>query len=533
MTRKSLFLALGALAAVVAALSLWPSSGSHAGYPLARRVAGSAGDPLWQLGPDALERVMTDDALRLERTLARLDVAVRHARDEQALLGAARIEDLDAEGRKRVRDVWWSFLEPLLAIDAMKARYEGWYGVDYLRHPGLHARAFGLAFAALCAQVDAGHALLELVADRALAQKLFDEAMPELGLPAQTFHELQDRLARSRDYSYVPLGAEWFGEWINPQLHNGPAGEKIATLVAARVVAAKRWARPSNLDALAKNKLDVLKDEVFARWFPLQKGVATWFGDTRVAAEDRRLVSDAQIAELGRKLQPGDIVLERRNWYLSNIGLPGFWPHAALWIGTQDDVRAAFDSDPETVARFGKLSERLARERPAAWAALARPDASGHPSGVLEAVSEGVVVSSLQHSCGADYVAALRPRIPRWALAQAIDRALSYFGRPYDFDFDFATDDAVVCSELVVKAFEPGAPDAPGLRVPYVTVAGRRAIPPTEIVRAFAAERGRETRQLDFVHFLDGREGQRRAMVADESALAASAERPKWDVLQP
>jgi len=58
-------------------------------------------------------------------------------------------------------------------------------------------------------------------------------------------------------------------------------------------------------------------------------------------------------------------------------------------------------------------------------------------------------------------------------------------------------------------------------------------VPPTELVRLFANERSREDRQLDFVYFLDGRERKERAVVADAEALAASARRPKWDIVQP
>ena len=138
-----------------------------------------------------------------------------------------------------------------------------------------------------------------------------------------------------------------------------------------------------------------------------------------------------------------------------------------------------------------------------------------------------MVAASLEHSCGADYVAALRPTSSPVELAVAIDRALAYYGRPYDFDFDFATDDEVVCSELVMKAYEGQ------LDVPYISVAGKRAIPPTEIVRAFASELDSEDPSMAFVLFLDGVEGEGRAVSRDASALAASAERPKWDILQP
>ena len=85
----------------------------------------------------------------------------------------------------------------------------------------------------------------------------------------------------------------------------------------------------------------------------------------------------------------------------------------------------------------------------------------------------------------------------------------------------------MVCSELVIKAYE-GV-----LTVPAITVAGRRAIPPTEIVRVFAQELDREDRQLDFVYFLDGLEGPGQAVPRNAQALAQSVDRPKWDILQP
>lgn len=64
-------------------------------------------------------------------------------------------------------------------------------------HPALHARAYGISYAALCAQVASGQAWLDLVAGKSLAQKLFDEAMPELGLPSGTFSAMRLKLGRA------------------------------------------------------------------------------------------------------------------------------------------------------------------------------------------------------------------------------------------------------------------------------------------------------------------------------------------------
>jgi hypothetical protein len=58
-------------------------------------------------------------------------------------------------------------------------------------------------------------------------------------------------------------------------------------------------------------------------------------------------------------------------------------------------------------------------------------------------------------------------------------------------------------------------------------------VPPTEFVRLFAKELDQDGGRFEFVHFLEGREKERLAVVADARALAATATRPKWDLVQP
>lgn len=514
-------------AVALGALWFYPPSAGQVGYPFARRALGSKADPLWRISSEALEQSTSDDAERLESFTHALDRSLSNARSKQALLAISDVEKLSSRDRATIRELWWSFFEPMLAIDRLKERYEGWYGVDYVMHPGLHARAYGITYAALCAQVAAGQAWLELVSGKPLAQKLFDEEMPELGLPRGTFSALRLKLGRARDYSFVPMGAEWFDRWIDSHL-SGACGDRIKKLVGSRrglAMAALIVAKGAM--QTAANKSETLKSAAFKAWFPLQKEVAEWAGDTRVAPDGRRLISDAQLAEMKKKLRPGDIIVERRNWYVSNVGLPGFWPHAALYTGSADEIKATFDADEEVKKKYGIFSEHLQKTRATAWKELGEKDPNGHPHTIVEAVSEGVVAASLEHSCGADYVAVIRPKLPLVEVAAAIDRGLQYFGRPYDFDFDFATDDRVVCSELVIKAYETK------LSAPWVTVAGRRAVPPTELVRFYVSERQKkDAAAVEFVYFLDGREESKNAVVASADDLARTPERPKWDVAQ-
>jgi hypothetical protein len=530
--RRRSVVAAGGAAVTLGAVGLgfWPSSQQRAAYPFATRVSGER-DPLWLIDPDKLRVASEDDAARLRRLLPRLSASVMALETLEPRLSTGRVGELSGEDRDSLRQLWWQVFEPILAIDEIKSRYIGWYGLDYLRFADLHARAFTLSFTALCAQVDAGLRLLAALKGKELLGTLFDEALPQFGLPARTFSGLRAQLGRASDLLLIPLGSRWYERWIAPHLTLDPPFQPLLQILDPLQQSALRRVLTPTTNGL-ENQLAVLRSVLFVRWFPVQKSFAEWAGDTRVAKQDRHLISGEQLAAFKAALLPGDIILERRNWYLSNIGLPGFWPHAAMYVGSQAQILSALQAVPEVERAFGSLNEHFQKLYPKPWASLAEHDHLGHDQCVIEAVSEGVGSASIEHSCAADYVAALRPMVPALVRARAIERALAYWGRPYDFNFDFATDDQVVCSELVVKAYE-SAQGAPGLNVPYVELLGRRAVPPTEIARAFRDQRGKPSPELSFVYFLEGREGEQKAVVSDADALCQTCDRPKWDIVQP
>jgi hypothetical protein len=161
---------------------------------------------------------------------------------------------------------------------------------------------------------------------------------------------------------------------------------------------------------------------------PLQESLFTWVGDTRVRRRKTRLITSLQVQTMQRSLRPGDIIVERQNWYLSNIFLSGFWPHAALYIGTPADVANAIDTDADVRAFYARRGFKGFLE----WAQRTYPDkfrqwnaaAVAHePLRVLEAISDGVVFNTLEHSCHADYVGVMRPRLPPLEIAKALEGA--------------------------------------------------------------------------------------------------------------
>ncbi len=240
--------------------------------------------------------------------------------------------------------------------------------------------------------------------------------------------------------------------------------------------------------------------------YDAQSHVAEYLGDTRIV--DRPpFITLEQIEAIQQRLKPGDILLERRNWYLSNPMLPGFWPHAALYVGTVDDLRELGVLDHPAVAAH--IEEYRV------------PAGDGRPHTVIEAVSEGVILNSLTHSLHADYAVALRPRVTSEDIQRAIVRAFGNLGKPYDFNFDFEDSARLVCTQVVYLSYM----DA--IDFPLKSVLGRSTLPANEIARKYVSEREAAERDLDFVFFLDAVPAESRAREAGVEEFCISADRPR------
>jgi hypothetical protein len=161
------------------------------------------------------------------------------------------------------------------------------------------------------------------------------------------------------------------------------------------------------------------------------------------------------------------------------------------------------------------------------WKEYCRAAADGHAHAIVEAVSEGVIFSTLEHSIGGgDAVAVLRPRLTQEQINEALGRAFSHAGKPYDFEFDFFSTDKIVCTELVFRSYD-GV-----LRFELVDVMGRKTLPAIEIVRKFSSEHQQLERQLDFVAFLDGDEKTGCAEFCDVERFISTLQRPAMTWLQ-
>ena len=227
----------------------------------------------------------------------------------------------------------------------------------------------------------------------------------------------------------------------------------------------------------------------------------------------RGLISPTQLEDLRAVLKPGDILIERRNWYISNTLLPGFWPHAALYLGSYEELsELGVAADPRAAPHMSDFQGR---------------DELGHDFAVLEAIGEGVIFTSFEHSVGeADAVAVLRPMLSDDELRDALGRALSHRGKEYDFDFDFETTDRLVCTELIFRAYD-GILEIPEMRL----IMGKPRITASDYVRMWADGRESGSPQLELVRFLDFDEPNGVSVEADAETLIETLERSRFTFL--
>jgi hypothetical protein len=422
------------------------------------------------------------------------------------------------------------------AANGITRFHMGFVHVDPLSEPARHARHFALAHHAYFRRLSLGMGLCHRAMGKGALDVLLDEGSPEVGIGPGQWTRFKWNVLHVEHISRA-VAARQHRKLIERLLDDDDAAtaQDVRPLLAQldlEWATLRRYLTDDAPGLLFDNALELLKGVGHALLLPVQTEVAGWLGDTRVHRDGEALISSAQIQDAIARTRPGDLLFERRNWYLSNIGLPGFWPHAAMWLGTPVELSASLDDDPSVRAAYsGAFTEFLRGAYPEAWESFATVDEGGHARRVIEAVSEGVVFASAEHTLHADYAAALRPLRSALSVARSIEQAFAYWGRPYDYDFDFFSDQAIVCSELVYKSWEP-RPGIEGIAFPLESVLGRRTLPPNSMIAWWDSVADAADNPLRFLWFLDGRESSQSAVWGDERSLRASHQRPKWDLSQ-
>jgi hypothetical protein len=475
---------------------------------------------------EELKRLINADFEMVPVYVRGMDSAVS-AMAQRADLFQGDIARLSPEDKTRLLELWSRYLAYSMELEKLKHVHKHFHQINFINYPELHLKSFLTAYSAFVANCRAAVKLTKLVDNNEFVGTFLNEQKPQHDIPANAYLYLKKAVIHPDTLVLLNIG--------RAHIKITRLGTKLSSEQAQFL---KQYSEDGYLEIMkslgkqpeliVETPKKLFEKHVFTAWMPLQKGVAKGMSLVRTTHRENFITLD-DVQSTMRELEPGDILLERRNWYLTNIGIPGFWPHTALYTGTPLEIDEYFR---DVELPDGLLpSEYISRNHPELFEEISGQTRKGHEFRVLEALRPGVIPTALEDSARADYLAVLRPRLDKKDKLKAILAAFSFYRRPYDYNFDFVTDNELVCSELIFKAYRPGE-NRKGIAFQLKETAGRLLLPPNSIAAKFAAEYGSDDAELDFVLFLDGSEEEGNAERGSVEDFLGSWQRPKWDVAQ-
>jgi hypothetical protein len=167
-------------------------------------------------------------------------------------------------------------------------------------------------------------------------------------------------------------------------------------------------------------------------------------------------------------LQPLDILLEKTPFRLTDKLIPGHFGHVAIWTGTKSEL---IDMGVWNNPIVKQYAEKLNKS--------SNPD-SKEEHQIIEALRNGVQLSTLEHFMNIDDFAILRPifndNTKDQLTKEALLLAFRQVGKEYDFNFDVNTTDKIVCSELAYVSY-------PSIDWPTEKTLGRYNISPDNVAQ--------------------------------------------------
>jgi hypothetical protein len=321
------------------------------------------------------------------------------------------------------------------AVDTLIPLIDSEEGLDW----GQRLRAFGLGFCAAAKLLRAAVFVVEVAGAHPVVWKRLDEAEPRYGIDRKSFTAIYRNLASTRVMWRCHEAARFY------EVHREDLETAMDVGLFRRVLDLLREEEP----LMAVRSSDYVKRGLKYRLFDFQRRNRSGYRKVmfhlfelsgRAIAEMKqpfvkpagagKRVTAAVREQISGLLRPGDVFVTRHDDAMSNLFLPGFWPHAALYIGPLEEREL-----------LGVEMDEQRRTR------------SGGTVRFLEAKKDGVRFRPMEETLAVDAFTVLRPVLAPQDLAGVLGKALTHEGKFYDFAFDFRGADRLACTELVYRCF--------------------------------------------------------------------------------
>ena len=214
-----------------------------------------------------------------------------------------------------------------------------------------HPEVFLVSFCTAVLLTRSGRFLVDQCRGKKVIWRKLDEAEPRYGIPKKQFTQVYRSLTSVRNNLFFNDAVRYYQAHKSQltALQSNPVLKPIVKLLIERDDFLK-----NGKSELVKKRLKFRIHSLIRRHhsgfknvtFGLFKVSGSLIAELRMKWKRKRVTSGVQ-RKLAKLLKPGDVIITRHDDAASNLFLPGFWPHGALYVGTQAQ-RQGLDPDGAT-----------------------------------------------------------------------------------------------------------------------------------------------------------------------------------------
>lgn len=460
--------------------------------------------------------------------ISELERVVKEMQDKDSLF-AADIQNMSYAHKQSILDKWASYVECYNGLNEIRKKYKIRLIFKHTVDSHTKFNNILLNYASIIAIRKNSVLLASIIEKNKYLESMLNESRPEYNISKKQYYYITQEITEISHMISLFKNKHYFDFMVSyHKIHGYGRDEKEKELLeyaSCNYLNVIKLVR-NHRSIVFNNILDFFGKNVFDFWFPVQKWIAISITGVDYSSREEKYVSNEDINIIKEELMPGDVLLKRNNYQLTNIGLQGFWTHSGIYIGSLKELDSYFKDMP--LGDYLCVSEYVKTLYPKVYDSLCNNDKIEY---IIEVIAPGVVINPLNAIAKVDYFSALRPKLSKEDKLKALFIAFESLGKVYDYNFDIMTDNALFCSELIYKSYLCSG-NKKGIKFNLEPKAGRLLLSPNSIIKKFDEEFDSDNSEFDFVAFYDGSERERKAVSKSAVDLKTTWKLTRWKIIK-
>lgn len=405
------------------------------------------------------------------------------------------------KNRQEIKKHWQEIVSIIFEIDTIKKRYRQFLSFQNLTEKSKYDLAFLLSFYALLTQHKLFIKISKATKNNTKLEQTLNQKDEYDAIPKNSLDRILTQMTDADESIKIAAGELYFH---TIKTNNDPIVSDLQNTITKHLesISQNFW-EYSNVGL--KKPFKLIKKIVNDTVFPIKKQIMIGGSNIELPFRKKLISKKVILEKIKPKLKPGDIILTRKEWQLSNLGIPGYWTHALLYTGKLEELSTSTkkiiqENNPE-------IAKQMAKKQ------------------ILESTSKGVHLSKLTKALKSDSLVILRTKLNQSELESVILEAFKHYGKPYDYELDFIHNHSLICSELIYKSFLTSKKinfEIPNYNWNYYMMV------PNNLAEKFAQELNQEQQELDCILYLEGNTIKNKLTPRSGKAFSESAFYSKW-----